>query len=128
MIPLRFLAFAITVLIFPSCRPEPEKCSCRPPPMPSQEELDSAFYNNTLQRRAIADIHSKPEGAIVSLDEMEIGTTPFDGIKLMPGMHKLEFELGDEFEMIFFDTTINFDSGKTRFSVDLQKVTHKKPR
>jgi hypothetical protein len=116
----------MAMLLFPSCRAESEKCSCQLPPVPSRGELDSAFFKKSLQLRAIASIHSIPEGATVSLDKVEIGTTPFDGIKLMPGKHEVEFELGGKRTMIFLDTTINFDSGYTRFSVDLNEENPKR--
>jgi hypothetical protein len=111
----------VACILFSSCRKGHEKCECSPRPTPTSGEIDSAFYKKSLQLKAIASIHSKPDGAVVSLDGMEIGTTPFDGIKLMSGKHKLEFRASKGNVMLHLDTTIDFGSGHTTLSVELKE-------
>jgi hypothetical protein len=126
---LRLILFLFaTPAIITSCRHEIEKCGCAPAPIPSPVEFDSVFYRKTLKMKAIVSLYSQPKGAMVYLDNELIGTTPFDGIKLIPGEHKIRFEGDGPYEISQVDTSIKFDSGFTLLSIDLRKVPKHDPR
>lgn len=102
---------------------ENAKCTCQPPPSQTKGDWDSAFYRNSLQFTCILSVITDPSDVVVTLDETEIGTTPFEGIKVTPGKHVLSFSGSSSSRGYQFDTTMMLDSGIT----SIHKILKQRP-